>query len=314
LKNNTDEFYVEYFNETRVVLHQYFINGTEKSNTPVTCDLQVSERYSQHINASAFATLDTTVVPCTIDMVDQPSSNSEFDAATWQSVSMTVRNLNIADSAVWRVAVNDIYAMEWLEESNIQGNIDYDAFDLSGVGLVVPAQEFRKVVINYTDGNANQDLAPQKSDQLKITILSPAGNFFTLSDQSPSPIVQVNTEREDYSVTSRDVIVMDGTDTSFADGEFAKAFIWRIDIPQNDWNGNWDDSGNLITKYLRGGIAEYRPESLFTEGELLPSESPPDPNDDPRVAGPIRVSLKVVDEKGLVSRSETIIVAGKTNI
>ena len=187
--------------------------------------------------------------------------------------------------------------------------ITYDAFGLNSVPMIIPAQETSKVVLNYTKSlegidpdvnpNPNQNLGVAKSDQLKIEILTPAGNFFSIRDLSPSPIVQVKTQKEDYSITSRDIIVLDGTGTEFSPDNFAKVYVWRMDIPQTKWNGNWN-TGNTTTKYLRGALAEYRPESLFNATELNSTSS---------ITGPFRISLKVVDEKGLVSRSETVIVA-----
>ena len=327
LPDNSTKFYVSYFNESAVKLYAAPYDSTDLSKVHV-CDLNASStsptksvRYSG--NVSLAASLNTGVhvkfqqtsgSACSVTILGPGSAlspNYKFSPATWDKITISVRNANIQTSGVFRVGANDNYVLKWYEQCNS------DAAGCSGrpIGslvpynttsppLVIPAQASTKVILDYSDP-LNVGLAPQKSSSLKITILSPSDNFFKANYLSPSPVAQINAVKEDYSVATRDLLVLDASQTTFGQAAFAQQFTWQIDTPVNNtWSGSWTDTKHVVTKYLYGKTTEYRPESLFNTTEISKL----------RLDGPLRVTLKAVDNQGLSTLAGSTIVPEDPNL
>ena len=290
-------YYLQYVNESTVNLlpldHSaattscFLVNGA----TPV--------KYSSTVLQGAQAA--ATLSPCKVDFSVHTDT---VKPATIGEVTLTIRNLNIQDSGIHAVGINDIYAHKWYQVC--QGGEQVCAglspgslvpFDPTQLPISIPAKEDAQVLIKYYDPE-NAGLAPLKTSSLRTIVLSPATNFFKNTDSAPTPIAQISVPSEDYSITKRDVVTMDASKSKFGENHFAQQFVWRIDIPPiTGWTGQWNDP-NITTKYLTGEVVSYRPESIYNSTEL----------NNLFVDGPIRITLKAVDDLGLSVQSGSIIV------
>ncbi len=251
-----------------------------------------------HYNSINFSTVAAIFTNHTIAF---GTGNCVFSTATWDYANMTIRNLNIQNSAVSRIEVNGI----WLPSfAQIDGAGHFISnINSSTIPLQVPAKESVYVALNLSSY-----LIP-KNDSLKIVILSTAGNYFTTFFGSPTALLTQSVNPENSLITQRDVPVFDGSTSSANQSSYIEAYIWRIDIPNNTagaWDGSWGDTSQLATVFAYGQSFQYRPEAFFSGAELV--------NQNLTITGPFRVTLTVVDSYGLVTTSQSVVFSNDPNI
>jgi hypothetical protein len=207
----------------------------------------------------------------------QPWSN-------WSSVTFTVANLNTDEVKIIGIAVNDHYSRTFntVEETAAAGRTSINISD-SGY-LVLPGSKSRKVQINFTDDFPLTQYIPAGTP-IRIQVITSLYNTFEKTFSPPNPVVETRIETEDLGVAQRDVIVLDGTqstaDTTVVQWDWMVLDRGNATLVDGDY---WNDVANITT----------------VSGKLVRLN--------PRTPGPFGVRLKVTDDTGMTQ------VSGSTEI
>ena len=235
----------------------------------------------------------------TVDISDSSGSPYFVRFASWRYLLIEIKNLDIANSGVWRISVNGYYVNFWYDVEGDPANPTLTLYNNALPPLVIPAKEMKTVLVNIT-GFFPADVPVLRTDALQILVVSPTGNFFSKTLGAPLALMSVSRDTESYGISSRDVYHFDASQSS---PDTILDYIWRIDVPQKGWTLNdWNDLSNITTLYVHGSVIQYRPELLLSSLTGL------------NVTGPLRVSLMVVDQSGLVGYSGQEVLASDPDI
>jgi len=199
------------------------------------------------------------------------SNGAITSSENWSTLNLTIRNLNIEDSYVIAISVNDRYAKNYT-----CNGVDYSP----AKRLLVAARKSREdIQINFTS-SFGEPLFVGTGEALEIQVMTSLYNTFERTFEQPTPVMHLNIETEDVGFVERDLLVLDGS-ASFDDGAVT-AWNWTIEdgskaVPA----GNWSDAANVTTSFAEGRKATVRLGS----------------------PGPFRVKLTVRDDTGMTSSS-----------
>lgn len=220
--------------------------------------------------------------------------------AVWKSLTVSVRNLNTAQSGVWQVQVNGQWLPSWTEVS--PSNATLQRGSSSGVALVVPAAATVRLYLPlYWSGIAVLD-----NQSVKVTVMSSSGSFFTSVFLPPVPVFGSTIATASYGQETRDVVQLDGSG-SYSVNASIDGYSWAVTVPASSCTLAGLASDN-ITATLTGETVKYLPEALFTPAQLG--------DDAPSsygacITGPVSVALTVTDSDGLRSTSAPMVVSSE---
>lgn len=203
------------------------------------------------------------------------------NSGNWSTLNLTILNLNIADSYVTAISVNDRYVKNCTDEKG-------ETYNLSpSKRLLIPARKSREVQINFTSSFA-EPFFVGTGEALNVRVMTSLYNTFERTFQQPTPVVHLAVETEDLGFVDRDLLVLDGS-SSFDDGAVT-AWNWTIDdgsktVSEDMPVGNWLDE-RVTTSFVEGRKATPRLNS----------------------AGPFRVNLTVTDDTGMTGSSGYVFV------
>ena len=121
----------------------------------------------------------------------------------WGSAKITVLNLNIDDSKMTSVSINDVYA------GRITTLPDSVVYNVSaGERIPVPATQAAELSFNFTTDLLRPVSIPQ-NQSIRVRILSSYYNVFERTFTPPTATARMKIETEDLGVTKRDVVVLD---------------------------------------------------------------------------------------------------------
>jgi flagellin-like protein len=217
-------------------------------------------------------------------------TNSE----NWSSITLHLVNLNTDDVDIAAIAVSSSGSTNAQYANNItvlnatlNGQPQGQNMSLSSLGtlnLDIPGTQSREIQINFTDGFPNSPMVIGTHDQVKIMIMTSLNNFFEQTFKPPNPVVQSSIATENLGVLQRDVLVLDGSQST-SDNTIS-IWNWSIEnasqtLPQ----GNCNDINNFTSSVTQSGkILRYNPPSV----------------------GPFCVNLTVIDNTGMISTSNYI--------
>ena len=197
----------------------------------------------------------------------------------WADGKVTILNLNIEDSRITSISINDIYAGKI---TTLPDSVIYNVSN--NERIPVPATQAAELYLNFTtDLLRPTQIAENQS--IRIRILSSYYNVFERTFVPPTATAKMSIETEDLGVTKRDVVVLDGSG-SFSDGSILD-YNWSVtDGSRTVPRGNWSDTVNSSTTRYEGKIARTSLDS----------------------GGPFRVILIVTDDSGLVGSSRPLVI------
>ena len=234
-------------------------------------------------------------------------SNVQFALGTnstqvWNTTTISIRNLNTAQSGLYQIQVNGIWLTHWQEVG-----LSYRALSPVVIGksdaiaIVIPA----RATLNFNLSVYHINIT--RNDSVKITLMSAAGNFFTTEYLPPTAIVTSNTMAENYQAVTRDIVSFDGSQ-SYSVNSSIQGYSWKISIPQPIGgvckDSTFSSPRNVDSQTISGETIQYLPESLFNATVIT--------ND--CITGPIEAALTVTDTDGLQSTSQPVIVSPDPSI
>ncbi len=223
-----------------------------------------------------------------------PYPNNITNSGNWSSVTLHLVNLNTEDVDIVAIAVSISGSSNAQYVSNItvinatlNGQPLQQTYNQSSLGtfnLDIPGTQSREIQINFTNGFPNSPLFISTQGQVKIVIMTSLNNFFEQTYKSPNPVVQSSIATENLGELQRDVLVLDGSQST-SDNTIS-AWSWNIeDASQTLPQGNCNDINNFTSSIpQQGKIIRYNPES----------------------DGPFCVNLTVADNTGMMATSNYI--------
>jgi len=282
-------FYLTPINSTAVTLNQ---QNTTTSSTA----LLVGFTYSQIVTGTT-----ANIVAGPPETIGLGSGGLyTFNPATWENATITIRNLNTAQSGLYQLNINQNWMTSWREVSQTGSVVSY-------LGATKPALDIiaKSSVQIYVD--VGKFYSFPKDAPFDIEVLSSAGNYFDANYAPPVAIATASSTTENYLITTRDITTLDGSH-SFSSNVAIQSYVWKIDVP--DVSGcsvsDFTVPSNYTSAYISGETVSYLPESLF----------PTDLSDTSGVCitGPIRATLTIADSNGFLSSSQPIILPEDPNI
>ncbi len=150
-----------------------------------------------------------------------------FQATTWSSVILTIRNENTAQSGIYQVKAGDLWMSSWKQVSQTGTLITDLGPQISP--LVIPAKGTENILLDFSGLKSVQFL--KSSSALSFEILSSAGNLFTTTYTPPTSVPTAGSSSENYLITTRDIVTFDGSH-SYAGSSDIQSYLWQIDIPR----------------------------------------------------------------------------------
>jgi len=228
--------------------------------------------------------------------VGASNANFTFEPASWESLTLTIRNLNTIESGVTQIEVGDVWMRNWTWIT--QANTSLGMFS-PVAPLSIPAKSSVNVFVNLSVPGASFT----KNSSLTVKVISTFGNTFSTTYSTPVPVARASTASENYLITNRDVITLDGSQ-SYSAADTIQEYVWAVSIPYVNGNGAqncvanaFQNSTYYITAFVTGETIQYTPESLFPSG--LNSDC---------IDGPVQATLTVVDDLGFMSSSNYLIL------
>ncbi|MFZ1127151.1 archaellin/type IV pilin N-terminal domain-containing protein [Methanoregula sp.] len=223
-------------------------------------------------------------------------------SGNWSSVTLHLVNLNTDDVNIIAIAVSGSGSGNAQYASNItvinatlNGLPQQQRYNQSSAGtfnLDIPGTQSREIQINFTDGFPSSSLYIGTHDQVRIMIMTSLNNFFEQTFKPPNPIVQSSIATESLGVLQRDVLVLDGSQST-SDNTIS-TWNWTIVNAANAYppgSGNCGDTLNLTNPVAQQGkTIRYNP----------------------AVPGPFCVNLTVTDNVGMMATSNYISIPADT--
>ena len=139
----------------------------------------------------------------------------------------------------------------------------YNQSSAGTFNLDIPGTQSREIQINFTDGFPSSSLYIGTHDQVRIMIMTSLNNFFEQTFKPPNPIVQSSIATESLGVLQRDVLVLDGSQST-SDNTIS-TWNWTIVNAANAYppgSGNCGDTLNLTNPVAQQGkTIRYNPGS-----------------------------------------------------
>jgi flagellin-like protein len=204
--------------------------------------------------------------------------------SNWSSVTFTLANLNTDDTRIIGIAVNDHYSrtITAVEDTAAAGRTGYNISNADY--LTLAGTRGQKVQINFTDDFPSTQYIPAGTP-IRVRVMTSLYNTFEMTFKPPNPVITTHIDTEDLGVTARDVIVLDGSQST-ADRTVVQ-WDWMVLDRGNATpvNGDyWNDAANITT----------------VSGKLVRLN--------PGTPGPFSIKLKVTDDTGMAQ------VSGATEI
>lgn len=216
--------------------------------------------------------------------------NSVFNVSNstnWSSIDVTVLNMNIGDSYIIAISINDKYA-------NVTCN--GEELNVTAMHSLINATQKQDYHISFIDGfyTGIQAFNVSEKEPIKVRVLTSLYNIFEQTFRPPIAIAKVKIDTEDLGVTQRDVVVLDGSDST-SDNEIT-TWNWTIVDGSRTYPaaGNWSDPliDNFTVVNLTGKMVRFRPTS----------------------AGPFRMNLTVTDSASLKGTSNELDIPLNPNL
>ncbi|MGA2665483.1 MAG: archaellin/type IV pilin N-terminal domain-containing protein [Nitrososphaerales archaeon] len=294
--NGLTVFYLTPINDSAVTLNQ--------QNTTTSTQAALTGFFYSQIVAGTTANIITTVNPITSLNHTTISLGSggvlyTFNPATWENATITIRNLNTAESGLYQLNINQNWMTSWRDVSETGSIISYEGATKTPLDVVAKGS-----VQIYVDVSKFYSFA--KDAPFDIELLTSAGNYFDANYAPPVALATAGTSTENYLITTRDIITFGGS-TSFTSGAPVQSYVWKIDVPDNgECSVSSFANGNYISAYVAGESVPYLPESLFPN-DLTASSGV-------CITGPIRATLTIADTNGFLSTSQPILLPQDPNI
>ena len=204
----------------------------------------------------------------------------EKSSTYWGSANITILNLNVEDSYVTAISVNDRYATNYTSDGK--------TFNLAN-RLQIPAAESKEVHLNFTS-DFTTSLNISGEEPITVRVITSLGNNFERTFKPPTPIIHAGIEMEDLGVADRAVLVLDGSD-SFDDGKII-SWNWSLWGASNTVPpGNWSDTNNITRFEYSGKMVRV----IFNS------------------SGPFKVRLTVEDDTKMEGTSKNITIPANPN-
>jgi hypothetical protein len=202
------------------------------------------------------------------------------NSSLWNSINLTIVNLNVKDSYLTAVSVNDRYATH--------GTAEEERVNLTR-RILVPAMRSVELELNLTTDFENT-VNLSMTEPVAIRIVTSLLNHFERTFQPPAAIVKTRIEPEDLGVADRDVLVLDGSE-SFDDGTIISWSWTVVDGSATTPPGNWSDWANTTSRIYSGKLVRA----------ILNS------------SGPFRAHLTVTDDTEMVGVSDYLVLPANPN-
>jgi hypothetical protein len=190
----------------------------------------------------------------------------------WNSIDINVMNLNIDDSNVIALSINDKYALRYVCDGKT-----YDVHQR----LLIPAASNKIIKVDLINDFTPIDPSPcptptpvpyniANDTSIKIKLITSYINEFNKTYKPPNALSKVKIESEYIGVADRDYLMLDGSE-SYDDGQIVE-YIWNIEesvIPHRTYDA-------------RGKNVQFISNSC----------------------GPLKISLTVKDDTGMISTSK----------
>ena len=193
----------------------------------------------------------------------------------WSRICFDVSNMDIKDSKVIAVKINDDYAFTFYDE---EGN-SYD----KDHSLLIEGTKTASINVSFLSSFKYNPKYVSEDETIKIVLISRYYNTFDKNFKSPVPSIDYTIETEDLLVADQLVLVLDGKQSFDEDGSVVD-YLWTVE----DWT-----NGSSCTN-LTYATSEVR----------IPLTS----------EGPFKVWLKVTDNDGLTGESPEPVVIPKNSL
>ena len=204
----------------------------------------------------------------------------EKSSTFWGSMNITILNLNVEDSYVTAISVNDRYATNCTS--------DGETINLAN-RLRIPAAGSKEVHLNFTS-DFTTPLNISAGEPITIRLITSLTNSFERTFKQPTSIIRTGIEMEDLGVADRAVLVLDGSD-SFDDGSIV-TWNWTLwDASNTVPPGNWSDTNNISRFEYSGKMVRVISNS----------------------SGPFKVRLTVKDDTKMEGTSKNITIPANQN-
>lgn len=192
----------------------------------------------------------------------------------WSRISFDVSNMDIKNSKVIAVKINDDYALSFYDED---GNV-YDKDN----PFLIEGTKTATINVSFLSSFKNNPKIVSEAETIKIALISKYYNTFDKNFKSPVPAIDYTIESEDLLVADQLVLVLDSRQSYDEDGSVVD-YLWTVE----DWT-----NGSSCTNVA------------YTTSEVrIPLTS----------EGPFKVWLKVTDNDGLSVESQEPVVIPKNS-
>lgn len=209
------------------------------------------------------------------DWMSIVSIDNDTEWNNWSTIIFDVSNMDIKDSKIIAVRINDDYALKFYDE---EGNC-YD----KDSPFLIEATKTASINISLLSCFKHNPKNLSGDETIKIALISKYYNTFDKNFKSPVPSIDYTIESEDILVADQLVLVLDGKKSFDEDGSVV-GYLWTVE----DWtNGTSCTNATYTTSAVR-----------------IPLVS----------EGPFKVWLKVTDNDGLSGKSSEPVVIPKNSM
>ena len=214
------------------------------------------------------------------------------NSENWSSVTLHLVNLNTVEVNIVAIAISGAGSGNAQYVSNItlfnttlnglpqEQNINQSSG--GAFNLAIPGGQSQEIQINFTDPaflNSNNFIST--NPQVKIVLMTSLNNFFQQTFKPPNPVVQSSIATENLGVLSRDVLLLDGSQST--SDNTIDLWNWSI-VDASNTGGTCGNGLSNPANYTTGKVARFNPQTL----------------------GPFCVNLTVTDNTGMTGTSNYI--------
>jgi flagellin-like protein len=213
------------------------------------------------------------------------------NSENWSSVTLHLVNLNTEGVGIVAIAIsssgsNAQYASNiTLFNGTLNGQPQQQNINQSTIGsfnLGIPGGQSREIQVNFTDPTfINSNTFIPTNAQVKIIVMTSLNNFFQQTYKPPNPIVQSSIASENLGVLSRDVLVLDGSQST--SDNTIDTWNWSI-VDASNTGGNCGGTLTNPVNYTTGKVTRFNPPTV----------------------GPFCVNLTITDDTGMMATSNYI--------
>jgi len=150
------------------------------------------------------------------------TSNNNFIT----DVYLDVQNLNVDDSSILGISLNNVYPTNFYDGAGNQYNYTNR--------LIIPGSRDVTIHIKSSDFNG---VELTNKETITIQIATTLTNFFSKTIKPPTANAKFDVESENLGLVQRDYIMLDGSDSSDDTGQI-KVYQWIITDESNDLRNN----------------------------------------------------------------------------